>query len=165
MLLSKRGRVLYFNSKLNFLKFDSFVTFFVCLYLKKKCDLGFTYMYDKKHLATFFRNFRLSLQNNLGLGVEILLVGVYFRVKYVKKKRLLEFLLGRASFFLYFLPSVVSVRINRKKRSLYLYSFNKQQLGNVLNELVSLKFMDVYHGKGFRYSLRAVKLKKMMLKR
>lgn len=159
MLVSKRGRLLYFKNSLNFSTKYVFCFFFFFRFF------SLFLIYNRKFISTFYRFFKISLMRSLGLGVHILLVGVYFRVKFVKKKRLLEFLLGRASFFIYFIPKTISVRIKRKKRTLFLFSFDRQKLGDVLQELVSLKFMDVYHGKGFRYAVRVIKLKKMKLRR
>lgn len=105
--------------------------------------------------------FNASFFNKLyfGYGVEIFLLGVYFRVKFDKKRRLLFFLLGKAVSTIFKVPAKLGIRVYKKRRSIFVNSWRPFEVLNFVSKLESLRVANRYHGKGFHIKGKTRNLK------
>lgn len=124
-------------------KFSKFLFSYVSFYI-------FKYNLYKFFLSFFFLEFFLD--------------GLYFRVKYYKSFNILGFILGFNHYLLYKLPSFIKACVHMKKRRFFLYSVNFNSLGCVGNEIVNLKYPNLFKGKGVKILFKNYR-KKLILKK
>lgn len=95
---------------------------------------------------------------------EFFVDGLYYRVKYYKYYNILGFILGFNHYILYKLPQNIRACVHMKKRRFFLYSLDLVLLGNVSNELVHLKYPNLFKGKGLRIIINKYRKKNLVKK-
>jgi ribosomal protein L6P/L9E len=96
--------------------------------------------------------------------VELYLDGLYYRVKYYKDYHMLGFILGYNHYISYKLPLNISVIVHMKRRRFFLLSFDYLLLNINANELVNLKYPNIYLGKGLRIRSKLYRKKPVIKK-
>lgn len=81
---------------------------------------------------------------------ELYVDGLYYRIKYYVKYNVIGFILGYNHYILYKLPDSIRAAVHMKKRRFFLFGFDLILLGNVANELVNLKYPNLFKGKGLK---------------
>ncbi len=114
-------------------------------------------------LILFIKNFFYSCFQTY--MVNFYVDGLYYRLKYYKKLHSMGFLIGYSSYLVYKLPICVKVKVFGSRRKFLLYSYDKCFLGNVVWDLIHLKYPDVYSGKGIKGLIFHYKKRKMLKKR
>jgi large subunit ribosomal protein L6 len=97
-------------------------------------------------IKSLYQSFK-GLQEGLvkGFYAELILRGIGFKVYFLNGNKLL-FSLGYSHFILYDMPVDVIVYI--KKGKLFLYSLDKEKLGNVVKIFKNFRIPDAYKAKG-----------------
>jgi len=174
---------------LNFFNFSSIFFLKNCIYFFF-CDLFYLYIYNfyyfkfilfkninlyyKNNFLLFFKQdilfiynfFKLLFKNFFNIYfIEMLLDGLYYRIKYYKKLNYIGFILGYNHYILYKLPLNIYLKLHMKKRRFFIYSINKNLLSQVSMNLVFLKYPNLFKGKGvkiinYNYRLKILKKKK-----
>jgi ribosomal protein L6P/L9E len=142
---NKLIRVLLFKTTLGlqvYIKIPSYISF-----NKFNEMLVFNYNQEVQALK-FFRIF-----SNLYIGLKykvfesILIRGVGLKMSLVtQSSKLLQLKLGHSHLIFLFIPLGVNVVIKKKK--LLVEGINKVIVGNFVNKIVNLKFLNIYTGKG-----------------
>ena len=160
--------ILNLNKQIFFFFFNFFYNFYFYVkninnfFFKKKFiifnfKLSFYFFY--KYLNLFLYTFYNLYYN------ELFLDGIYYRIKYYKELNILGFILGYNHYILVLLPKELFVKIHIKKRKFFFYSFFKNLLNSFVNNIVNLKFPNLFKGKGvkiinYNYRLKKIKKKK-----
>jgi len=95
--------------------------------------------------------------------IEYFLDGLYYRVKYYKEYNILGFILGYNHYILYKLPFTIKVIVHMKKRRFFLYSLNSALLLIISQQLVNLKYPNLFKGKGLK--IRSIVYHKKLIKK
>lgn len=114
-------------------------------------------LFFEKDILGFFLNFMYKgiLGLKTGFFVQLFLNGVGFKCE--KKENKLIFDLGYSHKLSYKIPEGVFFFIKRAR--ILVFSYNKEILGLVQNEIKLLRYPDVYKGKGIIYFGQILKLK------
>lgn len=96
--------------------------------------------------------------------VQLILDGIYYRVKYYKSYNILGFILGFNHYIMYKLPDFVYAKVNMRRRKFLLYSYDLTSLMNIAHEIVNLKYPNTYKGKGVRLMGRTYHRKNIVKK-
>jgi hypothetical protein len=122
--------------------------YFVLLNNRSYKNIFFKYIvYDFKFF--FFKFNFFSFLRNVFFN-EIFVDGLYYRVKYHKSYNYLGFILGYNHYILYKVPQDLFVFVHMKKRRILITSFNILKLREFSNELIKLKYPNLFKGKGLR---------------
>lgn len=142
---NKLIRVLLFQNTLGLQAYIKIPSYMVLT--KSNQMLQFEYNYEFQALKFFriFSNFYVGLKYKIfesilirGVGLKMLLVA--------QSSKLLQLKLGHSHLILLFIPFGVNVVIKKKK--LLVEGINKVLVGNFVNKIVNLKFLNIYTGKG-----------------
>lgn len=95
---------------------------------------------------------------------ELILDGLYYRVKYYRAYNVLGFILGYNHYILYKIPFNISVKVHMKKRKFILYSFDVVLLNKVVYEIMNLKYPNIYKGRGIRIGGSSYRRKNILKK-
>jgi ribosomal protein L6P/L9E len=103
--------------------------------------------FSKSHYINSLSKSFANIQNGLtkGFYAELLLRGVGFKCYFLNSNKIL-FNLGYSHFILYEVPLEIIIYI--KKGKLFLYSLNKEKLGDVVRMFKNFRVPDVYKAKG-----------------
>lgn len=173
--VTKSLNFFYFFKNFFILDFDNIFYFFFSnlfffynfsLKIKENLYKFFWFFFSKKYLKylyNFISYYIISFCNFF--FIEMFLDGLYYRIKYYKKHNVISFILGYNHYILYTLPKNVYIKIHMKKRRFFLYSMDKTILSKTCNDLVNLKYPNLFKGKGvkvlfFNYRLKLIKKKK-----
>lgn len=139
-------------------KFNYFVLFifvyknyYLCFFFNevfKKLNYFSEYFLDFGKLV--YRNLDLYKAFNSLFFCELYVDGLYYRIKYYTKYNILGFILGYNHYILYKLPIVIRACVHMKKRRFFLFGFDLVLLGNLANEIVNLKYPNLFKGKGLK---------------
>lgn len=137
------GNYIYNTKLVRFIFISNFSNKF---YLKKR-----VLHYNLLNISSILRNF------NVGYSIELILVGLGFKVLRSKTMHQLRFELHYSHLVVYKIPNDISIKCGKKK--LLVFGLVKQRVMNVATEIKQLRVPNVYKGKGIRFISDIVKLK------
>lgn len=131
---------------------------FIVVSKNEKKTLIFKTIENTKIKIQQFYLFLSSIQSLQSQNKKLLILkGLGLKVRFDQITNFLEFKLGFSHLCLFAIDKEITVRI--KKNILFFQSINKEKLGNFLYKIKSLRFPDVYKGKGIWYKNEKIKLK------
>jgi large subunit ribosomal protein L6 len=92
-----------------------------------------------------------------GYFVDLLLVGLGYKAQRLKNKHFIFFELHYSHKLIYKIPKNTSIRCIKKK--LVLFGLHKTDVINISEEIKSLRYPNIYKGKGIKYLNEVVTLK------
>jgi len=155
--LNKKVFFFFFNFFYNIFLFNDILLrfFFIKSFIifDKKIDFTFFFLNFYKYIHIFYNLYY----------IEFFLDGIYYRIKYYKELNIIGFILGYNHYVLIYLPMFINIKLHLKKRRFFFYSFFKNLLSLFANQIVNLKFPNLFKGMGIKivnYNYRLKKLKK-----
>jgi hypothetical protein len=157
---------LFTNLSLLFIVFKN-AYFYYFLPFKKlsASNLKQIFFVNFKFLKLVFNYKNLISDYLVGSFVEFFLEGLYYRVKFYKKKNYLGFLIGYSHYVIIQVPRFIFVKVHTKRRKFVIGGVNRQQVGLFSRMLTDLKFPNIYMGKGVKIITQTYRKKKMLKKR
>lgn len=155
-MLLKRKEELFFTVGWYYLLFIYKTKMIVVYYTKEICYVvvllknkisGIDYFFNFRWLTYLYRHF---IGIDRSYFYELMLEGLYYRVKFYRVYRCLAFILGYNHYILYFIPKKVQIKCHAKRRRFLLYGFDRGLLGRVAVELVNLKYPNLFKGRGVK---------------
>lgn len=156
-MLLKVNKLNFYNFGLNYLiyNYDKLLViiyysnnlFYIMILRKNNFDLKKNVLLNLYRLTYLYNPIKLV---NKYYYYEIMLDGLYYRVKYYKKYNCLGFSLGYNHYILYFVPNNIKLFFNKIRRRFILYGIDKSLLGRIASEIVNLKYPNLFKGRGVK---------------
>jgi large subunit ribosomal protein L6 len=119
---------------------------------------NFIYFFKTRNLNCFINNFKKSIFSIFfGYFTELILIGLGFKITRLKRLRLLVFELNFSHQIIYKIP--LDIIIKTSKKNIIIFGLNKERVINISNQIINLRFPNIYKGKGIRYLNQIIKLK------
>lgn len=152
----------FINFYLYFFFYRNYYFFFKFFYFNVKLNYFFNYL--NSYGSVYFFKYYLYKFIFSFFFFEFFLDGLYYRVKYYRRFNILGFILGYNHYILFKLPDAIRACVHMKKRRFFVYSANLHLLGQVSNELVHLKYPNLFKGKGLKVLFMNYR-KKLLIKK
>lgn len=116
------------------------------------------YFFKGRSFVGFLKNLYSSLNFGLhGFYVELIIVGLGFKITRYRSDSLLEFELQFSHKLFYKIPN--DVLIKTSKKYILIFGLDKAKVYDVANSLKGLRFPNTYTGTGIRFKGEKIKLK------
>jgi ribosomal protein L6P/L9E len=152
---NKLNRNLVFNVKLNLGSFFYNNNIIKLILIKNSFNKYFFKTRYLKPLFTILKNIIISINN--GFYIELVLIGLGFKVTRYSIKHILKFELHFSHNLIYKIPHDVCIKTG--KRKLLIFGINKQRVIDTAYEIRSLRIPNIYKGKGIKFLNEIIKLK------
>ena len=116
------------------------------------------YYFKTRYLKSFLISLSHFLRSlNVGYSIELLLVGLGFKVMRSKKLHRLFFELHFSHRLIFQIPHDIAAKCDKKK--ILLFGLQKSRVIDTAEELRNLRIPNIYKGKGIRYLNEVIRLK------